>query len=197
MTKRRAEDDLLCDVPLKRCIRSCRIDAQLPGMAVVCGGNVCNSPSLPALPDNCRKRTYNFEEQEVTRPRKKSTTNNMHGVVEMHVKGSNNSSFNTKNSGSFQEENKAFPVSTLTSHGAVSKKRMRDESIASQDNLLLSEEGTSTEDDLCTFNTFQFWRVPLPDVDLSLLQSDDRAVQSSHPPVKDSAMVSEIDAMET
>ncbi|KAJ8401543.1 hypothetical protein AAFF_G00378600 [Aldrovandia affinis] len=194
MKKRRAEGSLHCDVPLKRCIRSlCQIDAQLPAMAVACGGNAGNPQSLPVLAENCRKRAYYSDDQELleaARPRKKSTTGSASRVVENHVQGK----VHVNHSGSFQEEKEEFPLSSLC---GLSKKRMRDETDSSRDLLLQPGKGTSTEGDLCTFNSFQYWRVPLPKVDLSLLQTDDDAEELAQQPVKDSSVLSEIDAMET
>lgn len=54
-----------------------------------------------------------------------------------------------------------------------------------------------TDDDLSTFNSFQYWRVPLPEVDLSLLQTSGDAEELHQQPVKDSPVLSETDAMET
>ncbi|KAJ8380729.1 hypothetical protein SKAU_G00015070 [Synaphobranchus kaupii] len=73
-------------------------------------------------------------------------------------------------------------------------KRTRDDSVGSQNALQQPDKGTPTDDDLCTFNSFQYWRVPLPEVDLSLLQTSDDAEEQ---PVKDSSVLSETDAMET
>lgn len=200
MTKRRAEDALFCDAPLKRCARSlCRIDAQSPGMAVAFGANV-NPASLPSLAESCRKRAFCSDEQELTevaRPRKKSTADRDNRTVETHVSGKYNI-VSLKHSGSFfEEENKQSEISVLNSPGSFSKKRMRDDSVGSENVLQQPDKGTLTDDDHCTFNSFQYWRVPLPEVDLSLLQTNGDAEELSQQPVKDSSALSETDAMET
>lgn len=38
---------------------------------------------------------------------------------------------------------------------------------------------TEKDVDLSTFNTFQFWRPPLPEIDMSLLQNNDESPESS------------------
>ncbi|KAJ8262923.1 hypothetical protein COCON_G00153800 [Conger conger] len=199
MTKRSAEDALFCDASLKRCVRSlCKIDAQLPGMAVAFGGNV-NPPSLPGFAATCRKRAFCFDEQElpgVARPWKKSTTGCDNQDVGARVSGKYNI-ISLKHTASFLQENKPLGGSELNSPCRFSKKRMRNDSVGSQNVLKQLDKGTPADDDLSTFNSFQYWRVPLPEVDLSLLQTNGDAEELSQHPVKDSSMSSETDAMET
>uniref|UniRef100_A0A3B4XSL2 Putative WW-binding domain-containing protein n=1 Tax=Seriola lalandi dorsalis TaxID=1841481 RepID=A0A3B4XSL2_SERLL len=58
--------------------------------------------------------------------------------------------------------------------------------------LLAADGDTSTED--CTFNSFQYWRVPLPELDLSLLEDVNR-----HSQIKPKSKMKDCssDAMET
>uniref|UniRef100_A0A669CPM2 Putative WW-binding domain-containing protein n=1 Tax=Oreochromis niloticus TaxID=8128 RepID=A0A669CPM2_ORENI len=53
-----------------------------------------------------------------------------------------------------------------------------------------ADEDANTED--CTYNSFQYWRVPLPELDLSLLED-----ASDHSKTKDKSKASSSDAMET
>lgn len=53
-----------------------------------------------------------------------------------------------------------------------------------------ADEDANTED--CTYNSFQYWRVPLPELDLSLLED-----ASAHSKTKDKSKASSSDAMET
>eukprot|EP00063_Salmo_salar_P052851 XP_014027686.1 PREDICTED: carnosine N-methyltransferase-like isoform X2 [Salmo salar] len=39
--------------------------------------------------------------------------------------------------------------------------------------------------DLCTFNSFQYWRVPLPELDISLLQNGNLSGSNGEPPAKE------------
>ncbi|KAG9331520.1 hypothetical protein JZ751_018923 [Albula glossodonta] len=139
-------------------------------MAISCGGKTANSSPLPTLADNCRKRAYFSEDQElleVARPRKKSSKDSaVRPVVGSHV----------------QE---------------ASKKRQREETVDSQDAEFQTEKETPAGDDLCSFNSFQYWRVPLPELDMSLLQADGDTGEPSGEPAKDSSVLSEMDAMET
>lgn len=124
MTKRRAEDVLFHDTPVKRsCFRPLdKFDTQLESMAAA--GCVSPPSLLALLGRRCKKRPYYFEDQEehqeTLKPRKLS--NSEHRV-------SAPQSVLVKNSGSFLESASANSgCSTLTS-----KKRARDNTVTRYD----------------------------------------------------------------
>ncbi|XP_042344786.1 uncharacterized protein wu:fa19b12 [Plectropomus leopardus] len=184
MAKRRAEDTLLHDSPSKRCYRLLSsVDMQLDSMAPAGG---VNPPSLLALlGSRCRKRPYYFEEPEkqdeaalYRKPRHCDTRKPAANVLAVNT------------SGSFQDCRSS--KCTLTS----SKKRPRDDCTGSETVIPKATddkaEDTDTED--CTYNSFQYWRVPLPEVNLSLLED-----ATDHSQTKDKSKVKDSfsDAMET
>ncbi|XP_035515171.1 uncharacterized protein C9orf40 homolog [Morone saxatilis] len=184
MAKRRAEDTLLHDSPSKRCHRSvCSVDMQLGSLAPT--GGVSPPSLLALLGSRSRKRPHYFEEpeEEGAAPFRRATNcdTRKHAASVLTVQTS---------SGSFQERRSS---SAATS----SKKRTREDGTSSEtagpkvnDK---AEEDTNAEDD--SYNSFQYWRTPLPELDLSLLEDPSDSSQT-----KDKAKVkdpSSSDAMET
>ncbi|XP_051279366.1 uncharacterized protein C9orf40 homolog [Dicentrarchus labrax] len=161
MAKRRAEDTLLHDSPSKRCHRSvCSVDMQLGSIMAPTGG--VSPPSLLALlGSRSRKRPHYFEEpeeEEGAAPFRKATNcdTRKHAATVLTVQ-----TF----SGSFHERRgSSAPTS--------SKKRTREGSTSSETAASKAndkaEEDTNAEDD--SYNSFQYWRTPLPELDLSLLE---------------------------
>ncbi|XP_035495077.1 uncharacterized protein wu:fa19b12 [Scophthalmus maximus] len=183
MAKRRAEDTLLHGSPSKRCHRSLLESA--PPAAV--GGVSMSPPSLLALlGSRCKKRPHYFEdpeqeeEEEAAAGLYRRTT---HCDTRKHAADV----VTTQTSGSFQERH---DPSATTSH----KKRPREDCVDSetappQATDPAADGDTNTED--CAFNSFQYWRPPLPELDLSLLDSNSQTEQKSK--VKDAPS----DVMET
>uniref|UniRef100_UPI0037E72AC0 uncharacterized protein C9orf40 homolog n=1 Tax=Semicossyphus pulcher TaxID=241346 RepID=UPI0037E72AC0 len=179
MAKRRAKDTLLHDSPSKRCYRSlCGVDMQLGSMAP--SGDV-SPPSLLALLDSrCRKRPQYFEDPE--KPEEAA----------LYVKPTN-----------CDIKKHAAHVLRVQTSGNVkerqstsSKKRAREDCSAPETAFPkrndTTDEVTNAED--CTYNSFQYWRVPLPELDLSLLEdTNDHSQTQDKPKVKDSSS----DSMET
>ncbi|KAM9858140.1 uncharacterized protein ACBR49_020183 [Aulostomus maculatus] len=172
MAKRRAEDTLLPDSGAKRCYRSmCSVDLQLESVPPVGG---VSPPSLLALLGNrCRKRTYYFEDPEqehqleapLGRKSAHSDSPRKHAV---HV-------LTAQASGSFRDRRSSV---TLPS----SSKRQREDSVGLDPVVSKADDkadaDASTEDS--SFNSFQYWRVPLPELDLSLLDDDIVQSQAKH-----------------
>ncbi|XP_042564146.1 uncharacterized protein wu:fa19b12 [Clupea harengus] len=161
MTKRRAEGVMHHDSPHKRlCFQSlCNNDTTLPGIRVVQDADA--SSLLSFLSNHCRKRNYvdDRETQELSRPRKKSFQSKTSWTVLTD---------NENNSGRFRE---AGVQSQSVAQEVASKKRSREENQLHEAEYIRNESEKAVED-VPTFNTFQFWRAPLPQLDMSLLQND-------------------------
>lgn len=176
MAKRRAEDTLLHNSPSKRCFRSlCAVDIQAESMAP--SGGVSPPSLLALLGTRCRKRPQYFDEEETASYRKTSHYDARKRAVNVSA---------VQTSGSFQDRRS----SSVTS----SQKRPREDSEEPDTAVPKSndkaDEDANTED--CTYNSFQYWRVPLPELDLSLLED-----ASAHSKTKDKSKASSSDAMET
>ncbi|CAI5650867.1 unnamed protein product [Oreochromis niloticus] len=177
MAKRRAEDTLLHNSPSKRCYRSlCAVDIQAESMAP--SGGVSPPSLLALLGTRCRKRPQYFDEEETASYRKTSPCDVRKRVVNVLA---------VQTSGSFQDRRSSSSVTS-------SQKRPREDSeepdTAVQKADDKADEDANTED--CTYNSFQYWRVPLPELDLSLLED-----ASDHSKTKDKSKASSSDAMET
>ncbi|XP_070759955.1 uncharacterized protein [Enoplosus armatus] len=187
MAKRRAEDTLLHDSPSKRCYRSlCSVDMQLGSMAPA--GGVSPPSLLALLGDRSRKRPYYFEDPEQQEEEAAATAlyrKATHCDSRKHAADV----LTVQPSGSFQDRRSS---STPTS----SKKRPREDCAGSETVLPKAndkaDENTNTEE--CAYNSFQYWRVPLPELDLSLLlDANGRSQTKDKSKVKDSSS----DAMES
>lgn len=189
MAKRRSEDTLLHDSPSKRCCRAlCNVDMQLESTPPT-GGVSLSPPSLLALlGSRCRKRPHYFEdperEQEAAAALHHKTTHcdtrRKHAANVLTV----------QTSGSFQDQGVSSSATNI-------KKRPRQDSACSETtapkaNDEAPEGDTNNED--CAYNSFQYWRVPLPELDLSLLEDvSDRSQIKQNSKVKESSS----DAMES
>lgn len=186
MAKRRAEDTLLHDPPSKRCYRTLctSVDMQLGSMAPAAGG--VSPPTLVALlGSRSRKRPCYFEDPEEQQQQEGGTLYRKAA----HCDARKHAASAVQTSGSFQDRRgcsaptgcKKRPREDCTGPGAVTHK----------DNEK-ADEDSNTED--CTYNSFQYWRVPLPELDLSLLEdAKDSSQKKQTSKVKDSSF----DAMET
>uniref|UniRef100_A0A3P8SVE5 Putative WW-binding domain-containing protein n=1 Tax=Amphiprion percula TaxID=161767 RepID=A0A3P8SVE5_AMPPE len=166
MAKRRAEDTLLHDSPSKRCYRSlCCVDLQLESEAP--SGGVSPPSLLALLGSRCRKRPYCFEDPEKQEEAAlfRTTTNcDTRRLQPCLYPCSNKTGVDLNISGSLFCLCPSFQ----------------------------SDGDTNTDD--CTYNSFQYWRVPLPELDLSLLEdTGDHSQSKEKLQTKDSSS----DAMET
>lgn len=123
-------------------------------------GGDADAPSLLSfLSNHCRKRNYieERESQDSLRPRKRFSKSHASctDLIDSNI-----------TSGRFREAGMAA-VPPETS----SKKRQREDAMLHTTGHVQKETGKSDED-LTNFNTFQYWRVPLPDLDMSLLHTD-------------------------
>ncbi|CAG5922173.1 unnamed protein product [Menidia menidia] len=180
MAKRCADDSRLQGTsPKKSCRSIYSVDMMAKSMAPI--GDV-SLPSLHALlGGRCRKRPYSFENEETTEDavpslRRALCHSREHAVNVLTV----------PTCGVLQERRRSLTV----------EKRPRQESFGSDTatpTMNDKPKGDSHSED-CTYNSFQFWRVPLPELDLSLLQDD-----SDHSQTKERSKVSgsSADAMET
>ncbi|XP_061905594.1 uncharacterized protein wu:fa19b12 [Entelurus aequoreus] len=160
MAKRHAEVTLVSDSPAKRSFRShCRADLQLESMAA--HGDV-SPPRTPALSVKERPCCSEKTREEPPRPYLNTTE---------PLDAASHKTASHACSGS-------FPV---TSSCTKTKKRRREES----DDVVgaiakVTDEVDSADTEDCTYNTFQFWRVPLPELDLSLLDESSGQSQAKH-----------------
>lgn len=181
MTKRRAEDTLFCGIPSKRGYGSlCSLDMRLKGSAA---SGAVNPPSLLALlGSRCRKRPHSFEEadEQETSFSRNPANNDMGSHALNRVTGESCSSYQDGQASSTQSSARKRP-------------RGRDVSQKTFPEVATADDNTnnSSSDDI-SYNSFQFWRIPLPVLDLSLLEGTDAKPSRKHPTGKDP-----LDAMET
>ncbi|XP_075960658.1 uncharacterized protein LOC142964283 [Anarhichas minor] len=183
MAKRRPDDTtLLHGSPSKRCHLSLS-SVDLPPESMAPTGGVSPPSLLALMGSRCRKRPHHFEDpekqEEAALHRKPACCDTRKHAATLLA---------LQTSGGFQDRRGS---STLTG----SKKRPRDdctglETVAPKANDKAGEDN-STED--CTYNTFQYWRAPLPELNLSLLEDANHSQSKDRPKVKDSSS----DAMET
>ncbi|TNN86445.1 putative protein C9orf40 [Liparis tanakae] len=180
MAKRPAEDTLLRGSPSKRCYRSLSA-ADLPLERMAPTGGV-SPPSLLALM-GARKRPRHFEDSQkqedaplYREPANCDTRKHGANVLLQQTSGGSRG---------------PRSPSTLTS----SKKRPRDDTAGLETTIPKANdkagEDNNTED--CSYNTFQYWKLPLPELNLSLLEDENHSKSKEEPKVKDFAP----DAMET
>ncbi|XP_019949146.1 uncharacterized protein C9orf40 homolog [Paralichthys olivaceus] len=180
MAKRRAEEPLLLlhDLPSKTLPRSLlSVDLQLETDPPAARPVSRSPPALLAvLGSRCRKRPHCPEEPE-QKPEGAGVCTRKHEADVVTV----------QTSGSFQEPHSCGSP-------ANHKKRPREECQTSPPGApdRVADIDTNTED--CAYNSFQFWRPPLPELDLSLLED-----YNSHPQTEQRSKVKDrsSDAMET
>ncbi|MFT7813572.1 transient receptor potential cation channel subfamily M member 6-like [Arapaima gigas] len=180
MTKRRAEHAPQHEAPLKR-------RAGPPCVAVAAArGPAAPPPPAPAGSDSRKKRPRVWEEREEQEERESPAPPKWRCVNS--APSVKNGTF-LANSGSFQDTNNVLAGGVSLSSRAETPQRRPQEG-ATLSHVTKSRKTIPTEDDLSAFNSFQFWREPLPDLDFSLLQCDDGE------PAKQNSVLSEGDAME-
>ncbi|MEQ2244996.1 hypothetical protein ILYODFUR_022931 [Ilyodon furcidens] len=155
MAKRRAEETVFLDSPSKRKYLPplCGVDMQLESMAQA--GGVSPQSLLTLLGSRCRKRPCCFENEEADFGPKILLSDSGKHAKDVLKEPS---------SGSFKDERMSCSLSR--------NKRPREDSVGSDSvtptGNAKTVEDSPDEDD--TFNSFQYWRVPLPELDLSLVE---------------------------
>lgn len=178
MTKRRAETLFIHDNLSPTTISLFRFDTQFESMAAA--GDL-NPPSMLALLNNKhrKKRPFHFEEgrshEENSPPRKISTSNKLVTVTSLDC---------SVQDGRFKKGCDVMPV---RESNAYLKKHAREDPASLHcfnkviDGVLKPVtsivEHDDGDSDLSKFNSFQYWRAPLPALDLSLLQDLDSTLQ--------------------
>lgn len=184
MTKRRAESIFIHDNLSPKTFSLFRFDTQLESMAAA--GDL-NPPSMLTLPllsnKHSKKRPFNFEEErsheENSPPSKISNRDKLVSVTSLDCL-----SMSAKD-GRFK---KGCDVMATRESNACQKKRAREDSGSLHcfnkvidgvpEPVTSIVEHDDGDTDLSTFNSFQYWRVPLPALDLSLLQDPDSTLQA-------------------
>ncbi|XP_067296309.1 uncharacterized protein wu:fa19b12 [Pseudorasbora parva] len=173
MTKRRAENILPPEIPSKRSFRS--LDIHVVGENVIQNDNFNPSSLLSFAGQRCRKRPKYLEDPLNTdKIRRKGAANRIDSVL---------ADKNTCKSRTFEDAGRPVTLRASCEHQTESNKQ-HDEEI----NLTARDRVMHTDEDLSPFNSFQFWRVPLPELDLSLLETE--------PSVRSSS-TKDLEAMET
>lgn len=156
MTKRRAEVVLPPEIPHKRSLRSLsNIDDKAVGLeTMVQNGNLSPLLSYTCVGQRCRKRPNYNEESRITDdlPRK------------LHANRVNSALGDENKCQSRKFEDAGKPVA------------LEDESNKKQNAVNAGDKVMHTDEELSAFNSFQFWRVPLPELDLSLLEPPDGSI---------------------
>ncbi|KAJ0019521.1 hypothetical protein NQD34_007090 [Periophthalmus magnuspinnatus] len=165
MAKRRATEDILISTsPLKKCRGLCSVDMQQESVAASVG---VSPPSLLALlGSRGRKRPFYFEEAEETdfdlALFRKSTHSNLQ-MKPAHPSHHMNTVHEQQTSGNFQE-------SRNSTNAKSTNKRAREDCDEPADTAKPKAMVDTKTDNEANFNSFQFWRIPLPELDMSLLQ---------------------------
>ncbi|XP_049620036.1 uncharacterized protein wu:fa19b12 [Syngnathus scovelli] len=176
MAKRLTDDTLISQLPIKRKFLSpCRVaDLQLGSMAVYGGVS-----TRDLLNDHCRKRRRSVEIPDV--PQEEAPLDLTATTPDARKESISMSHAQT--CGRYNE----------SLNSTTARKRRREEYVES--GTIASEVCTKTDIDSedCTYNSFQYWRVPLPQLDLSLLEETTEHCQVKH----NSNVRNALDAMET
>ncbi|XP_026883696.2 uncharacterized protein wu:fa19b12 [Electrophorus electricus] len=178
--KRRAESALCCEVPQKRCVRALsKTETQLAAVRV-----------LPAAltgqtGQRRRKRPSYPEDRESTgrilSPQKKVLSNSRPGSPDPD-----------EDAGKLRDASSVFVQEPSVPH-EVAPKRSKKETQTKPEHLTKVMHAADEGDgDLSTFNSFQFWRTPLPELDLSLMDGQSTSERNGGTSLKDPT-----EAMET
>lgn len=178
MTKRCAEDTLFGGIPPKRCYGSlCSLDMRLKGSAAP---GAVNPPSLlTLLGSRCRKRPHSSDEAD-------ERESFIKGKAAHHDLG------NHALSGAMVEGCMSYQDLQASPEQRSIKKRFREGDASQKTPPEVATVNEDSSDDI-RFYSSQFWRTPLPAVDLSLL-ADSKPEAGKNPRAKDPAA---LDAMET
>lgn len=156
MAKRRAED-ILINIPSKKCGGLCSVDMRLDSMAPSKSESQLSLFSL--LGSRCKKRPLYFDENEETDLDLALFRKGTHGDLLKH------SAQQQHTSGYFHETRISDVVKSAN-------KRARKESEEPADTTIPKPkvEADTIDNNDSSYNSFQFWRAPLPELDMSLLQ---------------------------
>ncbi|XP_007239268.3 uncharacterized protein C9orf40 homolog [Astyanax mexicanus] len=164
MTKRRAESaSPFCSEPEKKRCRSACSSADPP---LTPPPAELQCPALPDSEPRCRKRPGRPDPLESLPERKKAPAADRAPSPQPAAADC---------SGKFMKESGAEPRGQRPGEA---EKRLGKPAVMQRN----EEDDNVTEDQLSAFNTFQFWRPPLPELDLSLLDpqlSEDAATKDS------------------
>ncbi|XP_053725534.1 uncharacterized protein C9orf40 homolog [Synchiropus splendidus] len=149
MAKRRAGESLLDHSPTKRWRRVCGVDVQLESVAPL---EALDPPSLLVLMGGRRRKRphYFVEPEQPDEPWKHPRATHLPSAGEPQSDAFSSAHFQTQ-------------------APANSKKRPREESVCAKEGARPEEPADADyvpED----YNSFQYWRTPLPELDLSLLE---------------------------
>ncbi|CAM4543354.1 hypothetical protein PO909_026201 [Leuciscus waleckii] len=178
MTKRRAENILPPEIPSKRSFRSLfNIDKPVAGVNVIQNANPSSLLSFSG--QRCRKRPKFLDEplDTINLPRKVSA-NRVDSVL---------ADKNTCKPRTFEDAGR----SAVTRRSSCALQTESNKQPEEEDNLTAGDKAMHTDEDLSPFNSFQFWQVPLPELDLSLLETEPSAGSCTASSTKD------LEAMET
>lgn len=162
MTKRGAENILNSEIPHKICFRSLSDnDKQVGGVNLT--QNAISSSLLTLAGPRCRKRPSYLEDSLDTDnlPRKQAANG-----VNSSLEGRS-----TCKSRTF-EDGAGRPVTRRSSRALQTQSNKQTDE---RTNSTAGDKVMHTDEDLSPFNTFQFWRVPLPELDLALLETEPSA----------------------
>ncbi|KAM4579572.1 uncharacterized protein V3H82_008792 [Fundulus diaphanus] len=167
MAKRRAEEAVLLGSPTKRKPFPPLCCVDMPMESVAPAGGVSPPSLLTLLGSRCRKRPHYFDNEEA----------NLCPLISLSGSGKHAKyALKEQSSGSFQDQRMSCALSR--------KKRPRVNSVGSDTVTPTDKDKTAEDssDEDGTYNSFQYWRVPLPELDLSLLED-----ASDHQQTKDKA----------
>ncbi|XP_018954093.1 uncharacterized protein wu:fa19b12 [Cyprinus carpio] len=178
MTKRRAENILHPEITHKRCFRSLSDnDKPVGGVNVI--QNVFPSSLLTLAGQRCRKRPSYLEDSlDADNLPRKVAANGINFVLAVR---------NTCKSRTL-EDGAGRPGTRRSSRALQTQSnKQTDEG----NSITTGDKVMHTDEDLSPFNSFQFWRVPLPELDLALLETEPSAGSHITSSTKD------LEAMET
>lgn len=180
MNKRRAENILLPEIPHKRCFRSLSDDDKPIGVVNVLQ-NAIPFSLLTLAGQRCRKRPSYLEDS--------LDTDNLPRKVAANRVDSELADGNTCKSGTFEDgSGNVRPVTRRSSRALQTQSNKQTDE---ENNITAEDKVMHTDEDLSPFNSFQFWRVPLPELDLSVLETELSAGSHTASSTKD------LEAMET
>ncbi|XP_051524533.1 uncharacterized protein wu:fa19b12 [Myxocyprinus asiaticus] len=159
MTKRRAENILPPEIPHKVCFRSLSsIDNAVGGVNMV---RNANASFLSFIGQRSRKRPHFTEDQDSL------DTDNLPRKVPANTVNTVLADENTSKSRTFEHPGRAVARQSLCALDVESNKKPEE-----KNKHTAVDKVMRTDEDLSAFNSFQFWRVPLPELDLSVLETE-------------------------
>ncbi|XP_072289422.1 uncharacterized protein [Eucyclogobius newberryi] len=168
MAKRRVSDDILLNAsPKKKCRGLCLVDTRLQSLAP----SGVSPPSLLALlGSRCRKRPFYFDDTGETDFDMAHLRKSAHGDPQTRHE------LNTVQqqiSGNVQKPRNSTHSAHSANSKSTNKKRGRsagEEPADTTNSKAMLEVDAKKDNEDRSFNSFLFWRPPLPELDMSLLQ---------------------------